>query len=94
MVDNQHQKEEEALETGQNGGDAPFEGSQLNSAGFTFSSPKLSPLAGIYLAPAQSLSHEVSSYGEAQMGNEEEKNRQESDALIERIRELGMEFSF
>lgn len=39
---------------------ASFEGNQLSFAGFTFSSPKLAPLSGVYLAPSQTI-HEVSS---------------------------------
>lgn len=35
------------------GGSGCFEGNQLSFAGFTFSSPKLAPLSGVYLAPSQ-----------------------------------------
>ena len=102
----QNEGEEEALEAGQNGGDVAsssppragegadtFEGSQLSFAGFTFSSPKLAPLAGIYLAPPQSPSHEVvsSSYEAPPPRTTEEidQTQRETHALLERIRELG-----
>ncbi|CDI96944.1 rho associated protein kinase 1 [Echinococcus multilocularis] len=78
------------VEPGQNGdsGCDTFNGSQLSFAGFTFSSPKLAPLSGIYLAPPQSLLHEVSSYEEVQRIDKEAKNERESSLQAQRIHEL------
>lgn len=98
VLHSEHEELEEAtslatddVEAGQNGASDcdTFNGSQLSFAGFTFSSPKLAPLSGIYLAPPQSLAHEVSSYEEAQRMDEEAKNERESSLQAQRIHELG-----
>nr|CDS30316.1 rho-associated protein kinase 1 [Hymenolepis microstoma] len=61
---------------------ACFEGNQLSFAGFTFSSPKLAPLSGVYLAPSQTTS-EIPS-----LPKEDTLSEKESSQQTQRIHEL------
>uniref|UniRef100_A0A0R3TR71 non-specific serine/threonine protein kinase n=1 Tax=Rodentolepis nana TaxID=102285 RepID=A0A0R3TR71_RODNA len=62
---------------------ACFEGNQLSFAGFTFSSPKLAPLSGVYLAPSQTTNETAS------LPKEDMLSEKESCQQTQRIHELG-----
>lgn len=72
---------------------AVFEGSQLSFAGFTYSSPKLTPFPGFYLAPFQRPENSTSSTTltctVTSLANEE--GMEVASVLTTRLAELGMQ---